>query len=136
METGEVVKGISEKASKEEVDHEALTRKKEELKKKFDAEYDDKGEETPAASYYDEIKEGMAKQLELNRAEFEDDDPSTRAMVEGYRPGTYVRILLKNMPCEFVKYFDPAYPVIIGGLLANEENLGFIRVSILSKSIY
>ncbi|CAG8637068.1 6914_t:CDS:2, partial [Paraglomus brasilianum] len=34
------------------------------------------------------------------------------------------------MPCEFVKHFDPIYPIIVGGLSANEENLGFIRVRI------
>ncbi|CAG8637077.1 6915_t:CDS:2 [Paraglomus brasilianum] len=82
LETGEIVKGISEpERTKEGLDQEELSRKKEELKRKFDAEYDDKEEDTPAMSYYDEVKEGIAKQLELNRAEFENDDPVTRAMV-------------------------------------------------------
>ncbi|CAG8469399.1 7186_t:CDS:10 [Gigaspora rosea] len=99
------------------------------LKKKFDAEYDNK-DDTPKVDFYDELKEGISKQLQLNREEFDDDDPYTRVMVEGFRPGTYVRILLKGMPCEFVNYFDPVYPVIVGGLLTAEENLGFIQVRI------
>ncbi|CAG8469376.1 7185_t:CDS:10 [Gigaspora rosea] len=97
--------------------------------KKFDAEYDNK-DDTPKVDFYDELKEGISKQLQLNREEFDDDDPYTRVMVEGFRPGTYVRILLKGMPCEFVNYFDPVYPVIVGGLLTAEENLGFIQVRI------
>lgn len=98
------------------------------LKKKFDAEYDEKGD-TPKVDFYDEIKGEISKQLQLNREEFEDDDPHTRAMIEGFRPGTYVRILLKEIQCEFVKYFDPTYPVIVGGLLTTEANLGFIQVN-------
>ena len=42
--------------------------------------------------FYEEQKDQMARQLELNRAEFEGIDPEARALVEGYRPGTYVRI--------------------------------------------
>ena len=56
----------------------------------------------------------IAKQLQFDRKEFEDDDPHTKAMVEGFQPGTNVRILL-----------DPTYPVVIvEGLLTTEENLG------------
>ncbi|CAG8720160.1 17868_t:CDS:2 [Funneliformis caledonium] len=129
LETGEVVKVEGSKKSENEIEQEALAQKRALLKKKFDAEYDEK-DGSPKVDFYDEIKEGIAKQLQLNREEFEDDDSHTRAMVEGFRPGTYVRILLKRMPCEFVKYFDPAYPIIVGGLLTTEENLGFIQVRI------
>ncbi|CAI2170124.1 17747_t:CDS:10 [Funneliformis geosporum] len=129
LETGEVVKVEGSKKSENEIEQEALAQKRALLKKKFDAEYDEK-DGTPKVDFYDEIKEGISKQLQLNREEFEDDDSHTRAMVEGFRPGTYVRILLRRMPCEFVKYFDPAYPIIVGGLLATEENLGFIQVRI------
>ncbi|CAG8642010.1 16591_t:CDS:2, partial [Acaulospora morrowiae] len=126
LETGEEVKA---KKSEEELEKEELSQKRAILKKKFDAEYDDK-DDKPKMDFYDEMKDEIAKQLQLNRDEFEDDDPLTRAMVEGFRPGTYVRILLKGMPCEFVKYFDPTYPIIVGGLLTTEENLGFIQLRI------
>ena len=123
LETGEAFE-----KSKEELEQEALAEKRALLKKKFDAEYDEK-DDTPNVNFYDEVKSEIAKQLQLNREEFEDDDPHTRAMIEGFRPGTYVRILLEGMPCEFVKYFDPIYPIIVGGLLTTEENLGFIQVN-------
>jgi len=135
LETGEVVKGENNEEEDEEnegddglTEEERLARKKEELKKKFDAEYD--GEEEENDNFYEEIKSGINRQLELNRAEFEEDDPETRAKIEGYRPGQYVRILIKNLPCEFIEHFDPAYPVIVGGLLSTEEAFGFMQVRI------
>ncbi|KAF9421036.1 Glycoside hydrolase 2 (Mannanase, beta-galactosidase) [Podila epigama] len=114
--------------SYEDMTREEIAAKKEQLKKKFEAEYGDEDEEKK--DFYDEIKGDMAKQQQINEAEFEDDDPMTRAMVEGFRPGTYVRILLKDMPCEFIQHFQPEYPIILGGLLAAEENYGFIQVRI------
>ena len=145
LETGEVVKGEDndnedDGDNENEVgddgltEEERLAKKKEELKKKFDAEYD--GEEEENDNFYEEIKSGINKQLELNRAEFEEDDPETRAKIEGYRPGQYVRILIKNLPCEFIEHFDPAYPVIVGGLLSTEEAFGFIQVSYIHKPTY
>ncbi|KAF9386636.1 Glycoside hydrolase 2 (Mannanase, beta-galactosidase) [Podila verticillata] len=114
--------------SYEDMTRDEIAAKKEQLKKKFEAEYGDEDEDKK--DFYDEIKGDMAKQQQINEAEFEDDDPTTRAMVEGFRPGTYVRILLKDMPCEFIQHFQPEYPIIMGGLLAAEENYGFIQVRI------
>src|SRR5690606_10740777 len=120
-------KPVGEK-SYEDMSRDEIAAKKEQLKKKFEAEYGDEDEEKK--DFYDEIKGDMAKQQQINEAEFEDDDPMTRAMVEGFRPGTYVRILLKDMPCEFIQHFQPEYPIIMGGLLPAEENFGFIQVRI------
>ncbi|KAG0290954.1 Glycoside hydrolase 2 (Mannanase, beta-galactosidase) [Linnemannia gamsii] len=125
--------GSSRKKSTGEKSYDDMSRdeiaaKKEQLKKKFEAEYGDDDEDKK--DFYEEIKGDMAKQQQINEAEFEDDDPMTRAMVEGFRPGTYVRILLKDMPCEFIQYFQPEYPIIMGGLLPAEENFGFIQVRV------
>ncbi|KAG0378533.1 Glycoside hydrolase 2 (Mannanase, beta-galactosidase) [Mortierella sp. AD032] len=114
--------------SYEDMSRDEIAAKKEQLKKKFEAEYGDEDEEKK--DFYEEIKGDMAKQQQINEAEFEDDDPTTRALVEGFRPGTYVRILLKDMPCEFIQYFQPEYPIIMGGLLPAEENFGFIQVRV------
>ncbi|KAI8912692.1 hypothetical protein EDD86DRAFT_202057 [Gorgonomyces haynaldii] len=104
-------------------------KKKEMLKKKFDAQYDGTDEDEPT-TYYEQVKEEMAKQQQINREEFEDVDPETRALVEGCRAGFYVRIVLKDMPCEFPDRFNPDYPVLLGGLLQSEEQFGFIQVRI------
>ncbi|KAJ7801296.1 GTP binding protein [Mycena olivaceomarginata] len=83
----------------------ALAKKKEELKRKFDEQYDD--------------PRGL-----------QDISAETRALVEGYRPGTYVRIELVSVPCELIEHFDPAYPIVVGGLLPAEERFGFVQVRI------
>ena len=106
----------------------ALAAKKEVLKQKFDEQYDDP--ETSKLDFYDEKKEEMARQRILNNAELEGIDEDARAMVEGYRPGSYVRIELEGVPCELVQYFDPTYPVIVGGLLPVEERFGFVQARI------
>ena len=104
----------------------ALAAKKEDLKRKFDEQYDDK-DDGPKQDFYDEKKDEMARQLQLNRAELEGLDAEARALVEGYRAGTYVRIELESVPCEFVTHFDASYPLIVGGLLQAEERFGFVQ---------
>ncbi|KAJ3715548.1 hypothetical protein C8R42DRAFT_698380 [Lentinula raphanica] len=99
----------------------ALASKKAALKARFDEEYDD-----PSASgvdFYTEKKAEMSSQLELNRAEFASiADPEARAQLEGYTPGTYVRIVLTSVPAELITYFDPVYPLLLGGLLPAESH--------------
>jgi ribosome biogenesis protein BMS1 len=106
----------------------ALTAKKEALKRKFDEQYDDP--ESSKLDFYEEKKDEMARQLALNRAEFEGIDTESRTLVEGFRPGKYVRIELTDVPCELVEHFDPAYPIVVGGLLPAEERFGYVQVRI------
>lgn len=112
----------------EEARAKALAAKKEALKRKFDEQYDDPDGEK--LDFYDEKKEEMARQLKLNREEFEGVSAETRALVEGYRPGSYIRIELNSVPCELIEHFDPAYPIIVGGLLPAEEKFGILQVRI------
>lgn len=65
----------------------------------------------------------------MNRNEFEGLDEETRVQYEGFRAGMYVRLEFTKIPCEFITNFDSSYPVIVGGLLENESNMGFVRVS-------
>lgn len=111
------------------VEREKIAKRKEQLRKKFEEEYDD-SEDGPKMDFYEQKKQEIEQQLQMNRAEFENDDPVTRAMVEGYRPGSYVRILIKDMPCEFVQNFDPTYPIVVGGLLTSENQFGWVQVRI------
>uniref|UniRef100_A0A7M5V0L6 Ribosome biogenesis protein BMS1 homolog n=2 Tax=Clytia hemisphaerica TaxID=252671 RepID=A0A7M5V0L6_9CNID len=98
--------------------------KKKKLKEMFNADYDD---EKGANTFYDDLKNTMTEQADLNRKEFENMDDNVRVQYEGFRAGMYVRIELSGMPCELVKNFDPTYPVIIGGLLPGEDNIGYIQ---------
>ena len=106
----------------------ALAAKKEALKRKFDEQYDDP--ESSKLDFYETQKDEISRQLQLNRAEFEGVDAESRALVEGYRPGSYVRIELADVPCEMIEHFDPTYPIIVGGLLPAEERFGYIQVRI------
>ncbi|KAJ3231202.1 Glycoside hydrolase 2 (Mannanase, beta-galactosidase) [Chytriomyces hyalinus] len=112
-----------------ETEEEALAKKKEHLKRKFDSLYDG-DEDEKSNNIFESAKEDMAKQKQINAAEFENDDVELRAQVEGFRAGTYVRVVLKDVPYEFIENYDPSYPVIIGGLLSSEEAFGFCQVRI------
>lgn len=90
------------------------------------SEFDESKDKTnPGESgYYDGLKQEASHQTELNRLEFEKMDDSTRVEYEGYRPGMYVRVEIKQMPCEFINNFDPHLLAIVGCLDANESNIG------------
>lgn len=122
----------SNDAEENDLSKEELAKRKEELKSKFDAVYDgeEDNSEDPKLNQYDSFKLESAKQKEINAKEFEDIDDEARAKIEGYRPGTYLRIIIKNMPMEFIKHFDPHYPVLLGGLPSSEESFGFVQVRI------
>ncbi|CAN6654628.1 ribosome biogenesis protein Bms1p [Trichomonascus vanleenenianus] len=81
-------------------------------------------------TWHDVQKAKIAKQLEINKAEFEAMDPETRDRIEGFRAGAYVRLVFESVPCEFIDNFDPMYPLVVGGLLANEDRYGFSQVRI------
>lgn len=109
-----------------EADKETLAEKKRKLKEKFDSEYD-QGEKN---SYYDDLKTSAEKQAQLNKSVFENMSDDVRVQIEGYRPGMYVRIEIKNVPAEFITNFDPTYPLLIGALNMGEENIGYVNVKI------
>ncbi|XP_072312801.1 ribosome biogenesis protein BMS1 homolog [Eucyclogobius newberryi] len=114
----------------EEQSKQRLERKRR-LKERFDSEYDD-GE----ATYFDDLKEELQKQAELNRAEFEAMDDETRVQYEGFRPGMYVRLEISSLPCEFVTNFDPHYPIVLGGLTSSEGNVGYLQMRLKKHRWY
>ena len=127
MEVGEN-DDVGEKSSLNK-DAVTLAAKKAELKRKFDEQYDEP--DAAKTDFYTEAKEAMARQQQLNRAEFEGVlDPEARALLEGYRPGSYVRLELTSVPAEMVENFDPTYPIVVGGLLPAEERFGYVQVRI------
>lgn len=107
------------------------------LKMQFDAEedrddfdVDDPEGPSEADTWYDMQKNKMAKQLEINKAEFSQMDEATRLRVEGYKAGSYVKIVFEKLPCEFVNNLDPTYPIVLGGLLSTESRFGVMNVRI------
>ena len=114
-----------------EAERAANAKRKEELRLRFEeAEEnpDNSDSEQGEQTWGDQQKAKIQKQLEINKREFEGLDVESRVKVEGYLPGTYVRMVLHGVPCEFVERFDPRFPVIIGGLLNDEQRFGYIQV--------
>ncbi|XP_043592079.1 ribosome biogenesis protein BMS1 homolog [Bombus pyrosoma] len=134
METGKKHEAESRKESitDEMEEREKLLEKKKKLKEQFDLEYDN-GE---SKTYYDELKLEVEKQANLNKSEFEGLDDNIRVQLEGYRPGMYVRVEIETVPCELVTNLDPTYPLIIGGLLHGEENIGYVQTRVKKHRWY
>ncbi|KAH3663480.1 hypothetical protein WICMUC_005919 [Wickerhamomyces mucosus] len=108
-------------------------KKKEKLRLQFEQEEGENFKEeamTEEETWYEMQKAKMAKQLEINKAEFDEMDAQTRLKIEGYRAGSYVRLVFENVPPELVENFDPKFPLVLGGLLASEERFGFMNVRI------
>ena len=53
-----------------------------------------------------------------------------RLQLEGMRQGLYVRMVLKNVPVEFLDNFNPYRPVVVGGLLPDETAMGYVRARV------
>ncbi|MCJ1439260.1 Glycoside hydrolase 2 (Mannanase, beta-galactosidase) [Xylographa pallens] len=128
-----------------EVEREKNARRKEELKLRFEEEDregfgltksndgtkgQDLEEKFGEDDWYDAQKSQIQKQLAINRGEFESLDEQSRVRAEGHKAGTYARIVLENVPCEFADSFDSRHPVIVGGLAPTEERFGFVQVRI------
>ncbi|CAM1511385.1 Fc.00g088980.m01.CDS01 [Cosmosporella sp. VM-42] len=127
-----------------EAEREKNARRKEELKQRFEEEdrdgfLNDKAtarrdggdvQEFGEDEWYDAQKAMIQKQLDINKEEFETLDERQRAAVEGYRAGKYAKVVLENVPAEFVSRFDSRLPIIIGGLSATEDRFGFLQVRI------
>jgi len=109
---------------------EALEKKKKALAAKFDETYADSDEEEGKMDFYDAKKADMARQRALNEEEFEGMDIDARAKIEGYRSGMYVRLELDNIPCEMIENFDAKFPIIVGGLLNEEQRFGYVTIRI------
>ncbi|CAK9437899.1 uncharacterized protein LODBEIA_P22770 [Lodderomyces beijingensis] len=110
--------------------------KKAQLRTQFEEEEDrefgadDPEGDTEAETWYEFQKNKMAKQLEINKAQYSEMDDAQRIKIEGYRAGSYVKIVFNELPCEFVESFNPAYPLVLGGLLATESRFGIMNARI------
>ncbi|KAH7084205.1 hypothetical protein FB567DRAFT_528580 [Paraphoma chrysanthemicola] len=150
LETGEKFGGEEPKPDEDEAaktieeERERNARRKEELKLRFEEEdregfMNDKAdarkeggqeEEFGEDDWYDAQKAMIQKQLDINRAEFDQLDELSRVRVEGHKAGSYVRIVLEKVPYEFSANFNPRFPILIGGLTPTEERFGFVQIRI------
>ncbi|KAH3903481.1 probable Ribosome biogenesis protein BMS1 [Saccharomycodes ludwigii] len=105
--------------------------KKEKLRLQFEMEEGDNFKDDDPNNEYDtwyELQKAkIAKQLEINNTILDTMTPEQRQAIEGYKPGTYVRIVFDNVPMEFVNNFDPKFPVVLGGLLPTELKFGIMN---------
>ncbi|XP_074111082.1 ribosome biogenesis protein BMS1 homolog [Cotesia typhae] len=112
-----------ERPKDEDEERKKLLEKKRKIKQQFDALYDD----AETQNFYEALKRDVEKQAELNKTEFDGLDDYVRVQVEGFRPGMYVRVEIGSVPCELLDNFNPTYPLILGGLLRGEENIGLVQ---------
>lgn len=108
--------------------------KKEKLRLQFEMEegdnFDEADPENEYDTWYELQKAKMAKQLEINNAEFEAMTAEERQKIEGYKAGSYVRIVFEHIPMEFVENFNSKFPVVVGGLLPTELRFGVINARV------
>ncbi|XP_018368525.1 PREDICTED: ribosome biogenesis protein BMS1 homolog [Trachymyrmex cornetzi] len=134
LETGEKHKAEhpEELPADEVEENKKLLEKKKKLKEQFNTEYDN----TEKKTYYDDLKDEVERQAGINKSEFDGLDDDIRVQLEGYRPGMYVRVEIEAVPCELITHLDPTYPIIIGGLLHGEENIGYVQTRIKKHRWY
>lgn len=77
--------------------------------------------------YSRRIQEEVERKQALNETAFQDLTPAERVRLQGAPAGTYVRVVARGIPAEFVAHFDHSFPVILGGLQAHEHRLGLVR---------
>ncbi|GCE99238.1 Glycoside hydrolase 2 [Zygosaccharomyces mellis] len=105
--------------------------KKEKLRFQFEMEegenFKEDDPENEYDTWYELQKAKIAKQLEINNAELGNMPFEQRHRFEGYKAGSYVRIVFENVPMEFIENFDSKAPIIMGGLLPTELKFGIIN---------
>ena len=76
-------------------------------------------------SYFDYVKDALQERASKTHRELDRLPDTTREALEGYRPGSYLRLVLRSVPREWVVHFNPVRPILIGGLLASEDSFGY-----------
>lgn len=77
-----------------------------------------------------EAQQRFLQQSERNAAEFGREGDVVRTHYEGFRQGMYVKLKLRRVPVEFLRNFDSRHPVVLGGLLPSETNMGYISARV------
>jgi len=133
---------IEDEASSEDdedgssVDSQEERMKKKTLKKmEFDAAYDadalDKeGSSNEDISFDQAWKLKLAEREAKKKQKLSALDEESRRMMEGFPPGSYLRLQVEDVPEEFMRYFNPFSPLILGAMKIGEEQLCHVRARI------
>ncbi|KAL7684327.1 putative ribosome biogenesis protein Bms1/Tsr1 [Plasmopara halstedii] len=149
LETGEIHKGVDEQS---EISDEASENKEndenetdEQIRERFraqklvkrmveDDDIEDGGknnkkiDDEELTEIMVEAKRLREEQARRNAEEFGEEGEDMRLQLEGFRNGLYVRIEFSGVPAEFVRYYDPKNPIVVGGLPNLEDTLGLVRM--------
>ncbi|KAJ1907281.1 Glycoside hydrolase 2 (Mannanase, beta-galactosidase) [Coemansia sp. IMI 209127] len=94
------------------------------LKKKFDKIDGPDAVEEEKKDFYQQQKEELQQYVDNTRLEMDE-----LADINYRWSGEYIKVVIEDMPCEFMEGFNPALPVIVGGI-PNEEGLSLISTRI------
>ncbi|KAJ2779052.1 Glycoside hydrolase 2 (Mannanase, beta-galactosidase) [Coemansia javaensis] len=94
------------------------------LRRKFDRVYDEDDEDGGKSSFYQQQKGELQKLVDDTRLEMDE-----LAAINYRWAGEYVKVVIEDMPCEFMQGFDPSVPVVVGGI-PNEEGLSLTTLRI------
>ncbi|KAK9800776.1 hypothetical protein WJX73_000661 [Symbiochloris irregularis] len=88
----------------------------------------DDDREDDEATFYDAMKAEVMARAARTKAALEALPPEQRVALGGHVPGTYMRLLLSGVPCELVNHWNPAQPLLVGGLASTEEGRSFLQL--------
>ncbi|KAJ2006069.1 Glycoside hydrolase 2 (Mannanase, beta-galactosidase), partial [Coemansia thaxteri] len=94
------------------------------LKGKFDKIYDAEADDSEKKDFYQQQKEELQGYVDNTRSEM-----AELADINYRWSGEYVKVVIEDMPFEFMQGFNPALPVVVGGI-SNEEGLSLINLRI------
>ncbi|KAJ2441786.1 Glycoside hydrolase 2 (Mannanase, beta-galactosidase), partial [Coemansia sp. RSA 2440] len=94
------------------------------LKNKFDRVYDSDDEDGEKKDFYQQQKDVLQKYVDDTRTEMDE-----LATINYRWAGEYVKVVIEDMPYEFMQGLDPTLPIVLGGI-SNEEGLSLITLRI------
>ncbi|KAJ2749380.1 Glycoside hydrolase 2 (Mannanase, beta-galactosidase), partial [Coemansia nantahalensis] len=94
------------------------------LRKKFDRVHGSDDEADEKKNFYVQQKEELQKLVDGTR-----DEMGELATINYRWAGEYVKVVIEDMPCEFIQGFNPAFPVVVGGI-SHEEGLSLTTLRI------
>eukprot|EP00210_Caulerpa_lentillifera_P002766 g2644.t1 len=134
---------VAQNAIEQAKHQERRAQEKKSKKQAFNTQYDEGGgaegiveelnefkKDRALPSFYQAVKDQMQDKLTKTREALNALDPKQRILLEGFRPGTYLRLKFSNIPCEMVDCFSKTRPILIGGLSPSDLKQGCLRLRI------